>query len=158
MESDKLADYIAKYHGTLFRLAYSYLKNIHDSEDITQEAFLRLYCSEIHFETDENVKAWLIRVTINLCKDALKSVWFKGRSELSDNIPYENKSESVIMDCIRRLKPEYRGIILLYYYEGYSTKEIAEICRISRTLATTRLSRARKKLKNLLLKEGYYEK
>ncbi|MBQ8411925.1 MAG: RNA polymerase subunit sigma-70, partial [Ruminiclostridium sp.] len=44
------------------------------------------------------------------------------------------------------------------YYEGYSTKEIAEICRISRTLATTRLSRARKKLKNLLLKEGYYEK
>lgn len=158
MDSNKLSEYVHTYHGTIYRLAYGYMKNSHDSEDIVQEAFLRLYCSDIEFEADENVKAWLIRVTINLCKDALKSVWLKGRSEMPMNIPYETEKESVLMESIGQLKPEYRGIILLYYYEGYSTKEIAEICEISPTLATTRLSRARKKLKNLLLKEGYNEK
>ncbi len=158
MDESKLSGYIHKYHGTIFRIAYGYMKNTHDSEDIVQEAFLRLYCSEAEFETDENVKAWLIRVTINLCKDALKSIWLKGRTELNINIPVKSEKESILLDIINKLKPDYRGVILLFYYEGYSVKEIAEICSISTTAATTRLSRARKKLKEMLLKEGYYEK
>lgn len=158
MDGNRLSIYIQKYHGTIFRLAYSYVKNADDAEDIVQEAFLRLYCSELHFEADENVKAWLIRVSINLCKDMLKSAWLKGRTKLDRDIPYESKEESVVGDCIVKLKPEYRAIIQLYYYEGYSAREIAQLCGISATAATTRLSRARKQLKKLLLKEGYNEK
>ena len=121
MDGNRLSIYIQKYHGTIFRLAYSYVKNADDAEDIVQEAFLRLYCSELHFEADENVKAWLIRVSINLCKDMLKSAWLKGRTELDRDIPYESKEESVVGDCIVKLKPEYRVIIQLYYYEGDCT-------------------------------------
>ena len=158
MDESRLRLYIEKYHGTVFRVAYSYVKNREDAEDIAQEAFLRLYNSDIDFKTDENAKAWLIRVSINLAKDMLKSSWLKGRTELDRDIPYENKEESIMLDCIHRLKSEYCSVILLYYYEGYSAKEIAEILRISPTLVTTRLSRARKQLKEMLLKEGYYEK
>ncbi len=158
MDGNCLGIYINKYHGTVFRLAYGYVKNADDAEDIVQEAFLRLYCSDLQFEADENVKAWLIRVTINLCKDALKSAWLKGRTELDRDIPCETDEESIVGDCIAKLKPEYKSIIQLYYYEGYSAKEIAQLCDISATAATTRLSRARKQLKKLLLKEGYNEK
>ena len=158
MNKSRLGYYIEKYHGTVFRVAYSYVKNREDAEDIAQEAFLRLFNSDAEFKADENAKAWLIRVSINLAKDMLKSSWFKGRTELDRDIPYENKEESIMFDCIQRLKPEYCSVILLFYYEGYSVKEIAEILRISPTLVTTRLSRARKQLKEMLLKEGYYEK
>lgn len=157
MNESRLGYYIEKYHETVFRVAYSYVKKREDAEDIVQEAFLRLYNSESRFNADENVKAWLIRVSVNLAKDILKSSWLKGRTELDRDIPYENKDESIMLDCIHRLKPEYCSVILLYYYEGYSVKEIAEILRISPTLVTTRLSRARKQLKETLLKEGYYE-
>ncbi len=157
MNEDKVRYYIEKYHSTVFRVAYSYVKNHEDAEDIVQETFLKLYNSEITFNTDENAKAWLIRVSINLAKDMLKSSWFKGKTELYRDIPYENKDEGIIFDCIHRLKPEYCSVILLYYYEGYSAKEIAQILKVSHSLITTRLSRARKQLKTMLLKEGYYE-
>ncbi len=158
MEENELSRYINRFHHTLYRLAYSYMKNADDSEDIIQEAFLKLYQTEQHFETDENVKAWLIRVTINLCKDALKSTWLKGRTELSSDITCNDKEESILGEYMNKLKPEYRAALLLFYFEGYSVKELAKICGISVSAATTRLSRARKQLKKLLLKEGYDER
>lgn len=158
MNEAGLSEYIKKYHGTIYRVAYSYVRNKEDAEDIVQETFLRLYCSETEFETDENVKAWLIRVSINLARDMLKSSWLKGRTELDRDIPYESRNESEALDCIHCLKPEFCSVILLFYYEGYSVKEIAQLQQISQSLVTTRLSRARKQLKKLLLKEGYDEK
>lgn len=157
MDKSRLSFYIHKYHSTVYHLAYSYLKNPDDAEDIVQETFLRLYLSNNKFDTDENVKAWLIRVAINLSKDMLKSSWLRGRTELDRDIPEEEKTDDTISEIIEKLKPEYRAVILLFYYEGYSVKEIAEINEISVSAATTRLSRARKQLKKLLLKEGYYE-
>jgi len=158
MNENDLTRYIEKYHSTVFRLSFGYVKNHEDAEDIVQDAFLKLYTTEIKFESDENVKAWLIRVAINLSKDLLKSHWFKRRAELSSDIPADTNEEETLSACIKKLKPEYSTILFLFYYEGYSTKEIAEICRISVSAVTTRLARARKQLKNLLLKEGYYEK
>ena len=71
MTEKELAEYISRFHGTVFRLAYSYLKNREDSEDVCQEAFLRLYRSQQSFAAEENVKAWLLRVTVNLSKNLL---------------------------------------------------------------------------------------
>ncbi len=157
MNESKLKEYIEKYHGTVFRAAYGYTKNREDAEDIVQEAFLRLYSKNISFDCDEGAKAWLIRVSINLAKDMLKSGWNKKRSELDENIPCETEKESAVLSCIQKLKPEYCTVIMLFYYEGYSAKEIGGILGISATLVTTRLSRARKQLKTMLLKEDYYE-
>ncbi len=155
MDEKELAEYVRLYRGTVFRLAYSYLKNREDAEDISQEAFLRLYKSKESFQADENVKAWLIRVTINLSRNLLKSGWRKRRTELEKEIPFSQKEENDLHDFISRLKPEYSVVIHLFYYEGYSIKEISEICRISSAAVRTRLTRARNQLKEMLLKEGF---
>lgn len=157
MTEKELAEYINKFHGTVFRLSYSYVKNREDAEDVCQEAFLKLYRSEQLFAADENVKAWLLRVAVNLSKNLLKSSWFARRVELSDDIPAENPREQALLSSIKALPPKYGGILHLFYYEGYGVKEIADIEGISVSAVTTRLSRARKLLKEMLLKEGYDE-
>lgn len=155
MNGNELAYYVRLYRGTVFRLAYSCLKNREDAEDISQEVFLRLYNSKESFQADENVKAWLIRVTVNLSRNLLKSCWRKRRTELDKEIPFSQEKENSLYDFISRLKPEYSIVIHLFYYEGYSIKEISKICRISSSAVRTRLARARNQLKEMLLKEGF---
>lgn len=157
MTDNEFSGYVRQYHSTVFRLAYSYLKNREDAEDIAQEAFVKLYGSRVEFADSGHVKGWLIRVTVNLCKDSLRSGWFMHRAELSTDIPCSEGEDMGLADCIRKLSPKYSGVIFLYYYEGYSAKEIAAMLRISHTAVTSRLNRGRKQLKELLLKEGYYE-
>lgn len=150
MTGTQFEEYIKAYRGTVFRLAYSIVKNREDSDDITQEAFARLYLSDIQFLTGENVKAWLIRVTINLSKDLLKSGWRRHRAELSSDIPCESSEEYHLLDCVKKLRPEDGAVIYLYYYEGYSAKEIAQIRGSSHTAVRSRLARARAQLKKML--------
>lgn len=154
MINDALERYIGLYHGTVYRLAYSYTRNSADAEDITQEAFLRLYRFNGEFAADENCKAWLLRVTVNLSKNLLRSSWFTKREELSEDIPSADREDLGLIECVMSLPPKYRAVIHLYYYEGYSSKEIADILGITLTAVTTRLKRGREKLKELLLKEG----
>ena len=145
----------------VFRIAYSYVKCVHDADDVTQDVFLKLYRvlseSETVFVADVNVKAWLIRVTINASKSLLKSNWRTRRADLPDSAA----TQSMTGDClelheyINELKPKYRTIIYLYYYERYSVKEIAGILKIRQTTVTTQLGRARNQLKEILLTEGF---
>lgn len=158
MNADTLSGYVRKYHTSMFRLAFSYVRNREDAEDIVQDAFLKLYCCEIVFETEQNMKAWLIRVTINLCKDMLRSSARRLRNELITDIPTDPPEAGGIAEYITRLKPEQSSMIYLYYYEGYSVKEIAKLCRMTVSAVTTRLSRARKQLREMLSKEEEYEK
>ena len=153
MTEHQLEEYIHSYKNTVFRLAYSYVKNREDAEDITQDAFVRLFVCENSFESGENVKAWLIRVAINLSKDLLRSSWYKRRADLDDNIPVETEQESYLLDCVKKLNPEYSLVIYLYYYEGYSVNEIAELRSMNSATVRTRLARARNQLRKLLLKE-----
>lgn len=155
LEKNKVSEYMNSFHGAVFRLAFSYVKNRADAEDISQEVFLKLYLSEKVFPSPDDAKAWLMRVTINLSKDMLKSRWRKKREELSEDIPFVSETENVLLDSIKKLEPKYSAVIHLFYYEGYSVKEIAEICRITPTAVTSRLSRARKKLKNLITDEQH---
>jgi RNA polymerase sigma-70 factor (ECF subfamily) len=142
----------------VFRIAFGYTKNVHDADDIAQEVFLKLFKTDVEFASDENVKAWLIRVTINQSKSLLRSVWKTRRGDLTEFMAAE---DSLSDDCyglyeyVKDLKPKYRTIIYLYYYEQYSVKEIAEILKIRETTVTTQLSRARSQLKEILLEEGF---
>lgn len=158
MTANELECYVLLYRSTVYRLAFSYVKNNEDAEDISQEAFLKLYKSKEDFKTAENVKAWLIRVTINLSKNLLKTIWRQKRSELSYEIPFETEKEEILMGIISKMKPKYAVILHLFYYEDYSVKEIAYLLKITSETVRTRLTRARGQLKEMLLKEGYDEK
>lgn len=153
MTEIQLEEYIKKYRGTVFRLAYSVVKNREDADDITQDAFMRLYRSREEFASGDNVKAWLIRVTINLSKDLLKSSWHRRRADLDDSIPVESREEGFLLECVKRLKPEQGAVIYLFYYEGYSVSEIAELRKCTSAAVRTRLTRARAQLRKMLTKE-----
>ncbi len=153
LDGESLTKYIGLFHGTVYRLAYSYVKNNADAEDITQDAFLKLYKFHGEFQADENCKAWLIRVTINLSKNLLRSGWFTKRTELTEDIPCEDEEDRSLIEYVMKLPEKYRVTIHLYYYEGYSVKEIADITGASASSVTTRLMRGRERLKEMLLKE-----
>lgn len=154
MTEEALEKYIGLYHGTVFRLAYSYLKNRADAEDICEEAFIRLYSYNGAFEADENCKAWLMRVTVNLSKNMLKSCWLSRRAEFDEDIPAQAQEDAGISEAVKKLAPKYRLVIHLYYYEGCSAKEISEITGTPVSTVTTRLSRARERLKAIIEKEN----
>ena len=147
------------YSGTVFRTAMCYVRNRQDADDIMQDVFLKLYTYGKDFESDEHVKAWLIRVTINHCKNLLKSIKFRIYEpiEKAENVPDTEQEQSDLLSVINELKPKYRSIMYMFYYEGYSVKEIAAVTGEKETTITTRLSRGRKQLKKLLLKGGYDE-
>jgi RNA polymerase sigma-70 factor (ECF subfamily) len=161
MQNYDLDKVIEQYRTMIFRIAYGYVKNVHDADDITQDVFLKLFKSEKQFVSEENRKAWLIRVAVNQAKTMLTSVW-RTRITNLDNLNEAEVARGNLSDdglelyeYVKDLKPKYRTIIYLYYYERYSVKEIAAILKIRETTVTTQLSRARNQLKEILLAEGY---
>ena len=146
------------YKNDIYRLVYSYTKNKSDSDDITQNTFIKLYNhNEILRRQDEDIKRWLIKVAINECKTFLLSSWkkkiiaFVEKQENTLSITLPNND---LLEAILQLPKRYRIIIFLYYYEDYKIKEISEMLNLSITNIQTLLSRARKKLKENL-KEAY---
>lgn len=153
---------IGLYSSAVFRTAYCRTGNAADAEDIMQEAFLRLYTSELSFENDEHIKAWLIRTTVNLGKNLLKSGWYRYSEPITaETMEKPAKSEQIyedgILPLIMKLKPKNRLALYLRYYEDYSIKEIAAALGEKESAVTSRLLRARKQLKALIIKEGVYE-
>lgn len=156
MTDQNVEKYVRLYHTTLYRVAFSYLRSRADAEDVCQDAFLRLMNYPGEFPTDEDCKRWLIRVAVNLSKNLLKYRRTHGEPQDpldSADIPAEPAAESELLPLIKTLPPEYGAVIHLFYYEGYSAREIAQILDISVTAVTSRLSRGRRRLKLLLTEE-----
>lgn len=156
MTDQNTEKYVRLYHAMLYRVAFSYLRSRADAEDVCQDSFLRLMNYPGEFPTDEDCKRWLIRVAVNLSKNLLK--YRRTHGEPQDpldaaDIPAEQTAESELLPLIKSLPPEYGTVIHLFYYEGYSAKEIAQILNISVTAVTSRLSRGRRRLKKLLTEE-----
>ena len=148
---------IEKYSDMLIRIIYSYMKNLSDAEDITQEVFIKILEKQPSFETEEHEKAWLIRSSINLSKDKLKSSYFKNTTSLEDDFAEVTKEDNFVIQAILNLPLKYRSIVLLYYYEGYSISEISNILSLKESTVGSQLSRARKKLKSILKEDFEYE-
>ena len=157
MYNDELVDYVKRYHKTAFRLAYSYVKNCAAADDICQDAFVKLMDYSGEFASEDDCKRWLVRVVINLSKNLLKSCRFTRTEELNEDIPLETAADGELLALVKTLPIKYGECIHLYYYEGYSVKEIAEILSISQTAVTSRLSRGRNRLKTLLTEGNDYE-
>lgn len=135
----------------VFRLALSYLHNRQDAEDVCQAVFLSLIDRNVHLLPGKE-KAWLLTCTANACKNHLKSFWKRNVEELDETLSFCDESDRELWSAIITLPPKYRAVIHLYYYEGYSQEEIAQILKLSRTAVQTRMSRARSQLKKELSK------
>lgn len=142
-----ITDIVIKYSKTVSRVAFAYTKNVCEAEDITQDVFVQLLISNIKFESEQHIKAWLIRVTINKSKNTLRNSWYSKRSNMPDDLSYISNEYNYIIDEILNLDIKYRLPIHLYYYEGYSIKEIAKILKIKVSTAGSRLDRGRKILR-----------
>lgn len=144
------------YGNVILRMSYSYLHNLTDAEDILQDTLLSLMKANPAFSDPNHEKAWLLRVAINLCKNRLKSSWFK-RVEILEDYPDDTMSanESILLDIVNKLPVKYREVIHLFYYEGYSTAEIAGLLQKNESTVRSLLHRAREKLKEDL--KGEYD-
>lgn len=166
---DELIEIINKYGNSIYRLAFAIVKNKADAEDTTQEVFIKFIKNRHKIINDSHLKAWLIRVTINHCKNLLSEYWNKNTtaldnvinfsSELSDssdldNIIKQEESNELIV-AVNSLPAKYRAVIHLYYYEDYSVKEIAEALKLSSGTIKWQLSRARQLLKEHLTGGNY---
>lgn len=151
---------IEKYSDTVRRLCMIHLKNHHDTEDIFQTVFMKYLLSSVSFENDEHEKAWFIRVTINACRDLIKS-FFRSRTvsleetaDCPELIPPDNRD---VLEAVLSLPQKYRRVVYLYYYEEYTAKEIGAILNKNVNTVYTLLNRSRRMLKDKLGGEGYIE-
>lgn len=137
---------IELYADTVRRICMVHLKNESDTEDIFQTVFLKYVLRSAAFESAEHEKAWLIRITINACKDLLKSV-FRSRTTSIDAVLEQaavDKAEHREALCaVLSLPPKYRDTVYLHYYEGYSAVEIGRLLGKNANTVYTLLSRAR---------------
>ncbi len=147
-----------KYGDRLYAAAFNITRQRQDAEDAVQEALLRLFRSDKEFESEEHIKAWLIRVTINIAKSTCTSFWHRNRvpyEDYMDEIPFEDESDKDLMEAVLSLPDKYRIIVHLHYYEGYKTREIADTLKLSENTVKTRLLQSRKLLKTKL--EGWQD-
>ena len=149
---------IERYSDTVQRLCMVHLKNDADTEDIFQTVFLKYVLSSVSFENDEHEKAWFIRVTINACKDLLKS-FFRSHTVSLDNV-MEQSAELPpdyrdVWEAVFSLPQKYRDVVYLYYFEDYTAPQISRILGKNVNTIYTLLTRSKHMLKEKL--GGVYE-
>ncbi|KEI95365.1 ECF subfamily RNA polymerase sigma-24 subunit [Clostridium botulinum A2B7 92] len=155
---DEIISQDLEYYGNmLLRLAYSYMKNIYDAEDVVQEVFVQLLKNIDIFESDDYKKHWLICVARNICKNKLKSAWLKKHVELTEMSYYDEYKYNNVLSKVMQLPLKYREVIYLYYYQGYTTVEIASIVDKKEATVRSLLSRGRSRLKKELKEEYDFE-
>lgn len=136
---------VKKYIDTVFRIALNYLKNKADAEDICQNVFLKLLTQKKPFDSEEHLRNWLVRVTINECKSLLRSPWHSRESLEEAVLPPSafQDGRGDLFYAVMELPAKYRVPLYLHYYEGYSTQEVAKLLSIPKNTVCTRLHRAR---------------
>lgn len=164
MYSDKIASYgtegyiqyiLDTYSRTIIRLCYTYVRNIFDAEDIAQDVMVALLKRGKGFESPEHEKAWLLRTAINKCKNHLRSGWITRTVKLNDADPSETddltETQSEVLEAVLSLPEKYRTVIHLFYYDGYSIKEISQIVGKKAATVGTLLARGRALLKEMMI-------
>ena len=150
-----------KYANDVLRVSYFYLGDRQKAEDVCQDVFVRLITNTPELEEGRE-KAWLLKVALNRCRDIWRGAWLKRvvlGCPVFETIPAPDEAarrddEEVMMTAIHQLPAAFRESILLYYYQGYGIGEIAEMLELPEGTISSRLSRARKKLEEILKEEG----
>ncbi|MBR5428182.1 MAG: RNA polymerase sigma factor [Clostridia bacterium] len=153
LRTDKeIAEIYSRHGKTVYRVCFAYMKNPADTEDAVQDTFFRLIKSGPAFESEDHEKAWLIRTAANICKNTLKHWWRKRESiddhydlAVSDHIETDD-----VLKAVMELPEKYKTAVYLYYYEGYSGKETADILKKPQSTVRNYLREARAILKERL--------
>lgn len=153
---------IRQYGNDVLRTAYMYVKDIHSAEDIFQDVFIKVNQKLSTFEGNSSIKTWIIRITINTCKDYLKSAWnrrvvpmmdYQEDAIISETDYDEVESQDtkeLIKKSVLSLPEKYKDVVLCVYFQEMSIAEAAKTLQIAEGTAKSRLSRAREKLKTIL--------
>ena len=155
MTEEEFIQAVERYGDTIYRVAYSCLKNRADAEDVMQDTLLNLYREQRGFESEEHRRRWLIRVAVNQAKSLLRSSWFRRTIPLDEQLDqpvFDRPEESELFEQVMALPKNYRLALYLYYYEGYQVREVAELMRANLSTVQTWLMRARG-----LLQQSYKE-
>lgn len=153
---EPVQELIGLYQNNIYAAAFSICKNAQDAEDVVQETFIQYHMSKNQFESQQHIRAWLIRVAINKAKNVNHIFWRKNKvplEEYMETLAFETPKSQNLFETVMKLPEKYRTAIHLFYYEDYGVKEIAGILRISESNVKTRLSRGRKLLKESLQEE-----
>ena len=160
MDSACYEQIVRKNIDTVYRIAISYTKTPADADDIVQQTFMKLLTKKVLFTDEEHVKRWLIRVCINECNSLFSSFWRKNVysiDAMTVEPEFTMQESSELYEAIKELPAKCSIVIYLFYYEGYSSKEIADILHIKEATVRTRLVRARKLLRTELKEAWEYE-
>ena len=157
---------IEDYGQDVLKIAYLYVKDQQLAEDIFQEVFYKVMKNYHKFEHLSSEKTWLIRITINTCKDLLRTSWLRrvttfGTLEEQNQTQYEqpfdmtqSESNNELYEMIMKLPQRYKEVILLFYYEDFSYDEMAKILNIPKGTVQSRLARGREKLNKMMEERG----
>lgn len=139
-----------KYFDTIYRLVLCRAKNTDATDDIVQDVFYKYIKCGKEFESEEHIKAWLIRVAINQSNSYFTSSWFKKNEPLDENMAAEKDEASEVYDCVARLPQKYRTVIHLFYYEDLPVAKIAGYLGEKESTVRSRLKRGRDMLHKML--------
>ena len=146
---------LTHYGNSILRLAYSYLHNMHDAEEILQETLIQYLKTSPILENEAYEKAWLFRVASNLSKNRISYNKIRSTDELNESLIAEEREDlSFVWEAVKELPVKYKEVIHLFYYEELSTAEIAKILQKKESTVRSHLMRGREKLKSIL-KEAY---
>ena len=160
MTDQRFREAVELYGDMVFRLAYSYLKNRADAEDVMQESLLKLYTEQKDFESPDHERHWLIRVAVNECRKLLRSPWRRRTGpldEAGEAAVFDQPAQTELFRQVMNLPPKYRAAVYLYYYEGYSVKETAVLLEAKASTVQTWLMRARGQLQMKLKEAEAYD-
>lgn len=144
------------YQSNLFAVAFNICKNAQDAEDIVQDTFVQYYTTKKEFESEQHIRAWLIRVAVNKAKNVTRTFWRRNKFSIEDymeTLVFETPEAENLFETVMHLPEKYRIVIHLYYYEDYAVREIADILKLSESNVKIRLSRGRALLKEALKEE-----
>lgn len=158
-DASDAAAFVRRYSGMILRLCFTYSLGRADAQDICQNVFLKLLQSDRRFDSEGETRAFIIRITINECKDVLKSGWRRRSVPLDElierEVPFLPEENTGVLAAVQRLPIKYREAVYLYYYEGYNAEEIAAMVGAKPAAVRQRLARAREKLRKELEDSGY---
>ncbi len=160
---------VEKYSDLIYRIAFGYLKDKEDAEDVYQNVFLKLYRYKKDFKDEEHRKRWLIRVTVNECHSVWRLPWKQKRYAVEDiqnvveTAQHENEAgqengsgqEEAVKEMLAEIPSKYGTVLYLYYYEEYSTKEIAVILKQKESTVRSQLKRGREMLKKKIMESDF---
>ncbi|MCI8902446.1 MAG: RNA polymerase sigma factor [Lachnospiraceae bacterium] len=151
-----LHELAAMYQDNLFAVAFNICQNTQDAEDVIQDTFVQYYTTKKEFDSEEHIRAWLIRVAVNKAKNVTRTFWRRNKVSIEDfteMLAFETPESETLFETVMQLPKKYRIVIHLYYYEDYSVGEIAKILKLSESNVKTRLMRGRAKLREVLKEE-----